>query len=111
LRALGAIVTVYDPMGGGNALVAYPELVYADSAVAAAEDADVLVVTAAWPEFAQADASEVARRGGRRAAVDACQGIDILTWREAGWQVASLTGVPSVETQSAVPGPGRGRTR
>jgi UDPglucose 6-dehydrogenase len=111
LRALGAIVTVYDPMGGGNALVAYPELAYANSAVAAAEGADALVVTAAWAEFAAADAAEVARVVGRRAVVDACQGIDIATWREAGWLVSSLTGVPAGETQSAIPGPGRSWAR
>ena len=106
LRALGATVTVYDPMGGGNALVAYPELAYADSAIAAAAGADVLVVTAAWPEFAQADAAEVGRVVGRKAVVDACQGIDIATWREAGWRVSSLTGVPADQAESAVPGPG-----
>ena len=107
LRGLGAIVTVYDPMGGGNALVACPELGYADSAVAAAVGADVLVVTAAWPEFTQADAAEVGWVAGRKAVVDACQGIDSATWREAGWRVTSLTGVPATGTSSAVPGPGR----
>jgi UDPglucose 6-dehydrogenase len=104
LRALGAIVTVYDPMGGGNALVAYPELAYANSAIAAAEAADVLVVTAAWPEFAQANAVEVARVVARKAIVDACQSIDIVKWREAGWRVSSLTGVPSGQTQAETPG-------
>jgi UDPglucose 6-dehydrogenase len=97
LRELGATVTVYDPMGGGNALVAYPELAYADSAVAAAASADVLVVTAAWPEFAQADAAAVARVAGRKAVVDACQGIDVATWLEAGWRVSSLTGAPAAQ--------------
>ena len=99
LRALGAIVTVYDPMGGGNALVACPELAYADSAIAAAVAADVLVITAAWPEFAQLDAAEVARVTGHPKVVDACQGIDVATWREAGWQVASLTGTPASKSQ------------
>jgi UDPglucose 6-dehydrogenase len=104
LRERGAAVTVYDPMGGGNALVAYPELAYADSAIAAAAAADVLVVTAAWPEFAQADPAEVAQAVGRKAVVDACQGIDVTTWRAAGWRVRSLTGVPAGQARSAVPG-------
>ena len=111
LRALGAAVTVYDPMGGGNALVACPELAYADSAISAAVGADVLVVAAAWPEFGQADAAAVGRVAGRLAVVDACQGIDGVTWREAGWRVRSLTGVPAGGTPSAVPGPGRSRAR
>jgi UDPglucose 6-dehydrogenase len=100
LRERGATVTVYDPMGGGNALVARPELAYTDSAIAAAVSADVLVITAAWPEFAQADAAEVARVVSQKAVVDACQGIDIATWLEAGWRVSSLTGVPAGQMQA-----------
>jgi UDPglucose 6-dehydrogenase len=99
LHSLGATVTVYDPMGSGNALAAFPELTYADSAIAAAIDADVIAVVTAWPEFAQADAGEVAGVAGDRVIVDACQGISISAWREAGWQVSSLTGVRARQRQ------------
>jgi UDPglucose 6-dehydrogenase len=75
LRLLGAEVTVYDPMASGNALVAVPELRYADSAQIAPADV----------------ASDVARA----VVIDACQGIDILAWHAAGWEVSSLvTGRP-----------------
>ena len=110
LRALGATVTVYDPMGSGDALVAFPELAYADSAIAAAVVADVIVVVTAWPEFAQADAAEVAGVVGGMAVVDACQGIDIATWRE-GWRVSSLTGVPAARCSQWLPGQGSTRIR
>jgi UDPglucose 6-dehydrogenase len=92
LRSLGATVTVYDPMGAGNALQAFPELAYADSAITAATAADVIVVVTAWPEFAQLDMAEVAGVVADRAVVDACQGIDIRAWGDAGWRVRSLTG-------------------
>ena len=92
LHSLGASVTVYDPMGSGNALAAFPELTYADSAIAAAADADAIAVVTAWPEFAQVDAGEVAGVVGGMIMVDACQGIDVNAWREAGWQATSLTG-------------------
>jgi UDPglucose 6-dehydrogenase len=91
LHSLGAAVTVYDPMGSGNALAAFPELNYADSAIAAAVDADVIAVVTAWPEFAQVDAREVAGVVGGRVMVDACQAISVTAWREAGWHVSSLT--------------------
>jgi UDPglucose 6-dehydrogenase len=91
LHSLGATVTVYDPTGNGNALAAFPELTYADSAIAAAADADLIAVVTAWPEFAQVDAEEVACVVGGRVIVDACQGISVTAWREAGWQVSSLT--------------------
>jgi UDPglucose 6-dehydrogenase len=92
LRSLGAAVTVYDPLGSGNALAAFPELAFADSAIAAAADADVIAVVTAWPEFAEVDAGEIAGVVGSMVILDACQGIDVNAWREAGWQATSLTG-------------------
>lgn len=92
LRSLGATVTVYDPMGSGNAQASYPELGYADSAVAAAFDSDVVVVLTAWPQFARADPAVVARVARGAVVVDACQGISAAAWHAAGWRVSSLTG-------------------
>ena len=93
LHSLGATVTVYDPMGSGNALASYPEFNYAESAVAAASDADVIVVLTAWPEFAQANPSEIAEFARGTVVVDACQGINVTNWQNAGWRVSSLTGL------------------
>jgi UDPglucose 6-dehydrogenase len=93
LRLLGATVTVYDPVGSGNALASYPEFNYADSAVAAASDTDVIVVLTAWPEFAQANPSEIAEFAHGTVVVDACQGINVTNWQNAGWRVSSLTGL------------------
>lgn len=95
LYSLGAAVTVYEPMGSGNALVAFPELTYADTAIAAAADADIIVVVTAWPEFARTDPAEFAAVVRGKVIVDACQGISVAAWREAGWQVSALTGVPA----------------
>lgn len=100
LHSLGATVTVYDPMGSGNALVSNPELGYADSAIAAATDADAIVVVTAWEEFARADAAEVGEVVASKVIVDGCQGITIAAWREAGWQVCSLTGVPAGQSRT-----------
>jgi UDPglucose 6-dehydrogenase len=60
LRLFGATVTVYDPMGSGNALACHPEFGYAGSAVAAAANADVIAVLTAWPEFGHVDPAEIA---------------------------------------------------
>jgi len=93
LRLLGATVTVYDPVGSGNALASYPEFNYADSAVAAASGTDVIVVLTAWPEFTQANPAEIAEIARGAVVVDACQGISVADWHSAGWRVSSLTGV------------------
>ena len=92
LHGLGADVTVYDPMAMGNALTVSPELAYADSALAALNQADVVVVVAAWPEFAEISPAAAGSEAGSMTVVDACQGIDIALWQAAGWRVLSLTG-------------------
>jgi UDPglucose 6-dehydrogenase len=96
LRSLGAIVTVYDPMGSGNALASYPELAYADSAYAAAAGADVVLVVTAWPEFATVEPAAIAEVVREKVVVDACQGIEATNWHVGGWRVYSLTGVSAV---------------
>ena len=103
LRSLGAEVKVYDPMGSGNALVAFPELIYTDTALAAAAGADIIVVVTAWPEFADINATEAAEVVRAMMVVDACQGISVPAWGDAGWKVYSLTGVPAASLDFAAP--------
>lgn len=98
LRRLGAEVKVYDPMATGSALTVAPELTYADSAIAALDQAEVVVVVAAWPEFAEIDPVAAASVAASMTIVDACQGIDAITWQEAGWNVQSLTGTGAERT-------------
>ena len=92
LHALGAQVTVYDPMATGNAFLAFPEFTYADSAIDAANGADVILVSTAWPEFAETDPVVAGAAVASMTVVDACQGIDVAAWQATGWEVLSLTG-------------------
>jgi UDPglucose 6-dehydrogenase len=91
LHALGAQVTVYDPIANGNAVTVSPELRYAGSALEAANDADAILVVTAWPEFAGITVDAAGACVASKVIVDACQGIDTASWREAGWKVVSLT--------------------
>ena len=92
LHLLGASVTVYDPMAAGNALTASPEFAYVDSALAAIDQADVVLVATAWPEFAELNATAAGAAVASMIVVDACQGIDIDAWQSAGWRVLTLAG-------------------
>ncbi len=92
LQALGARVSVYDPMATANALAASPELEYAHSALEAAEKADAVVLATPWPEFAEILPAAAGVAVASMTVVDACQGIDADGWRTAGWKVLSLTG-------------------
>ena len=75
LARLGAQVVVYDPQAAGNALVAFPHLDQANSPLAAARDADAVLVGTAWPQFAAADPAAVADVVANPLIIDACQGI------------------------------------
>jgi UDPglucose 6-dehydrogenase len=110
LYDLGAHVTVYDPLAVGNALEVSPQLMYADSAVEAARDADAVLVATAWPEFAGISPFAIKAVGASMTVVDACQGIDSSTWREAGWKVLSLTN-KLVEASPPTPSPGAATIR
>jgi UDPglucose 6-dehydrogenase len=90
-------------MAMGNALADYPEFDYADSALDAADGADIVLVATAWPEFGEMDPTAVGAIATSTTIVDACQGIDIVAWRNAGWNVHSLTG--STPTDETTPAP------
>jgi len=53
LPGIGTNVTVFDPASLAKAQCACPELRYAESVAEAARDAQVVLLLADWPEFAQ----------------------------------------------------------
>ena len=78
LQEDGAEVVAYDPEAHSD------ELTHADSPVAAAIDADVLLVATEWPEFLTVDMKEVARVMKGHRVVDARNLLDPARVREAG---------------------------
>jgi UDPglucose 6-dehydrogenase len=100
LYNLGASVVVYDPQATPNALVEFPHLGYANSAAAAAEGADAVVVVTAWPEFAAIDPATVSPYS--RLLIDACQGVEASQWRASGWTVAAPFPVPHSPERTGV---------
>jgi UDP-glucose/GDP-mannose dehydrogenase family, UDP binding domain len=72
-----------------RALVAFPHLGYADSAAAAARQADAVLVVTAWPEFAALDPAETTAAVRDCLLIDACQAVDPARWRAAGWTAAA----------------------
>ncbi|WP_300610107.1 UDP-glucose/GDP-mannose dehydrogenase family protein [Trebonia sp.] len=102
LARLGAEVVVYDPQATGNALVAFPHLRYGDSAVAAAHEADAVLVVTAWPEFAAMDPAAVTAVVRRPLLIDACQGTNPRPWRATGWTVAAPFPTPDYPERSPV---------
>jgi UDPglucose 6-dehydrogenase len=86
----GASVIVYDPAALENARKAYPELIYAESALDAARDADVVLLLTEWAEFREMDPAALGAVVGGRRIVDGRNALDPASWRSAGWTYRAL---------------------
>ena len=90
LHLRGATVNVYDPKANGTARDRFPTLEYADSAVEAARDADLVLHLTEWPEFRSVDIAEVSAAVRRKQILDGRNLLDLPAWREAGWTARGL---------------------
>jgi UDPglucose 6-dehydrogenase len=86
----GAAVRVYDPAAMANARVQHPELAYADSAIDAARDADVVLHLTEWAEFREMDPETLGAVVRQRNLVDGRNALDPEVWRAAGWLYRAL---------------------
>jgi UDPglucose 6-dehydrogenase len=66
----GATVTAFDPVGREQAEPLLPGIGFADSAEAAADGADALVIVTEWDEFRALDLDDIARRMHGKVLVD-----------------------------------------
>jgi UDPglucose 6-dehydrogenase len=90
IHDLGACVTVYDPVAMPQARKAHPELGYAESAVEAVREADVVLLLAEWAEFRAADPEKPGMVTAKRNIVDGRNALDPARWRAASWHYRAL---------------------
>src|SRR3954447_3327471 len=86
----GADVTVYDPAALANARRDYPDLGYAETAVEAAREADVVLVLTDWREFRNMDPALLDHVVREKNIVDGRNVLDPDRWRDAGWHYRAL---------------------
>ncbi len=86
----GAAVRVYDPKAMDNARRDYPTLAYAEDAVGAARDADVVLHLTEWDEFRRMDPAALGEVVRHRRIVDGRNVLDPEQWRAAGWTYRAL---------------------
>jgi UDPglucose 6-dehydrogenase len=86
----GGTVTVYDPIALGNARRDYPDLNYADTAIDAARDADIVLHLTEWREFRDLDPAVLDGVVARKNIVDGRNALDPARWRGAGWHYRAL---------------------
>jgi UDPglucose 6-dehydrogenase len=80
----GAKVTAFDPVGREQAEPMLPGIAFADSAYAAATDADALVIVTEWDEFRALDLGAIADKMRGNALVDLRNVYDKLEAERAG---------------------------
>ncbi|MEY9932615.1 UDPglucose 6-dehydrogenase [Catenulispora sp. GP43] len=90
LQEAGAIVRVHDPEAMANARRSYPDLEYADSALEAAQDADVVVLLTEWTVFRELDPEALGQVVAHRRVVDGRHALDPEAYRAAGWTYRAL---------------------
>ncbi len=84
LQADGARVRAYDPVAEQAARGLMQGVEFADSALAAVEGADAMVLVTEWPEFAELDWNEVASRMRGDLVIDGRNALDGARVAESG---------------------------
>jgi UDPglucose 6-dehydrogenase len=84
LLAEGAVVSAYDPIAEQEARKLMPQLAYCDSALAAVNDADAIVLVTEWSELVQLDWRQVAEAMQGKLVIDGRNALDPDAVRAAG---------------------------
>jgi UDPglucose 6-dehydrogenase len=84
LESEGATVVAYDPVAEERARELLPAVEMSQSAMDAIDDADAVVLITEWPEFAELDWAEVAKRMNTPLLVDGRNFLDAEAVRGAG---------------------------
>jgi UDPglucose 6-dehydrogenase len=90
MQLQGAQVTVTDPQAMPNAQRAWPDLNFADSAEAAANGADVVILATEWREYRDLDPEKFGVVVRSKAIVDGRNVLVPAQWRAAGWTYRAL---------------------
>ncbi|MBO9553121.1 UDP-glucose/GDP-mannose dehydrogenase family protein [Cellulomonas sp.] len=90
MQLQGAHVTVTDPQGIVNARAKWPDLRFADTALEAAEDADVVLLATEWTEYRDLEPHKLGEVVAHRRILDGRNVLDPRVWRAAGWTYRAL---------------------
>jgi UDPglucose 6-dehydrogenase len=85
LQGEGATVVAYDPVAEDRAGELLPTVEMRDSALAAVDGADAVILVTEWPEFAELDWAEIAGRMANRVLIDGRNFLDADAVRAAGF--------------------------
>lgn len=90
IHAEGGAVRIHDPQAIDNARTAYPHLDYADNAVKACEDVDVVLHLTEWQEYRELDPARLREVVREPRILDARNILRADSWLAAGWTLRSM---------------------
>ena len=90
MQLQGAHVTVTDPQAIPNARAKWPDLHFAETALEAARDADVVLLATEWAEYREIDPDDLASVVAHRRILDGRNVLQPARWRAAGWTYRAL---------------------
>ena len=90
VQKAGAAVRLYDPEAMDNCRALHPQLAYADSALEACRDADVVLHLTEWREFRDLGPDEIGAVVKTKQILDGRNALDPELWRAAGWTFRAL---------------------
>ncbi|MEZ0446844.1 UDP-glucose dehydrogenase family protein [Cellulomonas sp. ICMP 17802] len=90
MQLQGAHVTVTDPQAVANAAAKWPDLHFAATALEAAKDADVVLLSTEWAEYREIDPDDLARVVAHKRILDGRNVLEPAVWRAAGWTYRAL---------------------
>ncbi|RHA43989.1 UDP-glucose dehydrogenase family protein [Cellulomonas rhizosphaerae] len=90
MQLQGATVTVTDPEAVANAAAKWPDLRFAETALEAARDADVVLLATEWDEYRTIDPDALGAVVAHKRILDGRNVLDPRQWRAAGWTYRAL---------------------
>jgi len=90
MQLQGAHVTVTDPQAIENARAKWPDIKFAETALEAAEGADVVLLATEWAEYRELDPAVLGTVVAHRRILDGRNVLDPVRWRAAGWTYRAL---------------------
>jgi UDPglucose 6-dehydrogenase len=90
MQLQGAHVTVTDPQAIENARAKWPDIKFAETALDAADGADVVLLATEWAEYRELDPAVLGAVVAHRRILDGRNVLDPARWRAAGWTYRAL---------------------
>jgi UDPglucose 6-dehydrogenase len=90
LTALGAKVTVHDPVSLTPLATRSPELSREENLIEAARGSELLILGTEWKLYREVDPQELAAVVMVKTIIDGRNVLDVAKWQRAGWRVIAL---------------------